>query len=102
MTYRDRFGSMPKLKHDKDPQQSEVINHTAGAMQCDMTKKLLDRSKVKYEVVDISQDQTGKETVEALGYKQAPVVVYDKFHWSGFRPYKINALHLALLEKGVA
>ena len=35
MTYRDRFGSMPKLKHDKDPQQSEVINHIAGAMQCD-------------------------------------------------------------------
>jgi len=71
-------------------------------VQCDMTKKLLDRSKVKYEVIDISQDQTAKETVEALGYKQAPVVVYDKFHWSGFRPDKINALHLALLEKGVA
>ena len=26
---------MPKLKHDKNPQQSEVINHIAGAMQCD-------------------------------------------------------------------
>ena len=35
MTYRDRFGTMPKLKHDKNSGQSEVISHIAGAMQCD-------------------------------------------------------------------
>lgn len=71
-------------------------------IQCEMTKKLLDRSKVNYLSVDMSKDETAKKTVEDLGYKQVPVVVYDKFHWSGFRPDKINALHLLLLEKGVA
>lgn len=35
MTYRDRFGTMPKLKHDKNSGQSDVINHIAGEMQCD-------------------------------------------------------------------
>lgn len=69
-------------------------------IQCDMTKKLLDRSKVAYSTIDISQDDAAKETVASLGYKSAPVVVYDTFHWSGFRPDKINALHLLLLEKG--
>lgn len=70
-------------------------------VQCDMTKKLLDRHNITYSTVDLSQDDTAKETIESLGYKSAPVVIYDKFSWSGFRPDKINALHLFLLEKGI-
>ena len=70
-------------------------------VQCDMTKKLLDRHNIIYSTVDLSQDDTAKETIESLGYKSAPVVIYDKFSWSGFRPDKINALHLFLLEKGI-
>jgi glutaredoxin-like protein NrdH len=70
-------------------------------IQCEMTKKLLDRSNITYSSIDMSQDEDAKKIVEDLGYKQAPVVVYDKFNWSGFRPDKINALHLLLLEKGI-
>ena len=32
------------------------------------------------------------EKVKELGYLQAPVVVTDDEHWSGFRPDKIDAL----------
>ena len=67
-------------------------------IQCDMTKKLLDRSNVVYSTIDMSDNEEAKQLVEQLGFKQAPVVVYEKFSWSGFRPDKINALHLLLLE----
>lgn len=67
-------------------------------VQCDMTKKLLDRGKINYTTVDMSQDKEATQLVAELGFKQAPVVIYDKFSWSGFRPDKINALHLLLLE----
>ncbi|HAZ98329.1 MAG TPA: NrdH-redoxin, partial [Halomonas sp.] len=30
--------------------------------------------------------------VEALGYRQLPVVVVGEEHWSGFRPDRIQAL----------
>ena len=72
-----------------------------NCIQCDITKKYLDRHEVKYSVVDMSLDLQSAKVVADLGYKQAPVVVYDKFHWSGFRPDKVKALHLMLLEKGM-
>ena len=33
-----------------------------------------------------------REYVMSLGYLQAPVVVTDTDHWSGFRPDRIKAL----------
>jgi glutaredoxin-like protein NrdH len=45
-----------------------------------------------YRVLDLSQDETALETVKELGYLQAPVVVTDDEHWSGFRPDKISEL----------
>ena len=72
-----------------------------SCIQCDMTKKYLDKYKIQYSVVDISQDLKAAAVVAELGYKQAPVVIYDKFHWSGFRPDKVKALHLLLLDKGM-
>jgi len=68
-------------------------------IQCDITKKYMDKYKINYSVVDMSTNQEATELVEKLGFKQAPVVVYDKFNWSGFRPDKIKALHLFLLDK---
>jgi glutaredoxin-like protein NrdH len=37
-------------------------------------------------------DENALEAVKALGYLQAPVVITDEDHWSGFRPDKINEL----------
>lgn len=71
-------------------------------IQCDMTKKYFTKYDMEFDSVDISTDEKANELVQSLGYKQAPVVVSDKFHWSGFRPDKINALHLLLMNKGVA
>lgn len=63
--------------------------------QCDMTKLVLDRDGVAYDVVDITQDPVALEHVLSLGYMQAPVVyVSPTNHWSGFRPDKLASLKL--------
>ena len=61
-------------------------------MQCNATKKALDRAGLDYEVVDISLDPAAREYVLSLGYMQAPVVEVDGDHRSGFRPERISSL----------
>ena len=61
-------------------------------MQCNATKKALDRAGLDYEVVDISLDPAAREYVLSLGYMQAPVVEVDGDHWSGFRPERFSSL----------
>lgn len=63
-----------------------------ACVQCTATYRALDSKGIAYEVVDLSQDPTALEQVKALGYMQAPVVVTDEDHWSGFRPDMIDEL----------
>jgi len=43
-------------------------------------------------VLDVTEDPAALEQVKSLGYLQAPVVITDEDHWSGFRPDKIDEL----------
>ncbi|WP_026550768.1 glutaredoxin-like protein NrdH [Arthrobacter sp. Br18] len=63
-----------------------------ACVQCNATYRALDRKGITYQSVDISEDPAALERVRSMGYLQAPVVVTDKDHWSGFRPDKINEL----------
>ena len=63
-----------------------------ACVQCTATKKALDRAGLDYDLVDISLDSDARDYVMALGYLQAPVVVVDEEHWSGFRPDRIRGL----------
>jgi glutaredoxin-like protein NrdH len=63
-----------------------------SCVQCTATYRALDNKGIEYEVLDLSEDDSALEAVKALGYLQAPVVITDEEHWSGFRPDKINAL----------
>lgn len=63
-----------------------------SCVQCNATYRALDSKGIEYDIVDLSEDPTALETVKGLGYLQAPVVVTDDEHWSGFRPDKISAL----------
>ncbi|MDJ0355424.1 glutaredoxin-like protein NrdH [Paenarthrobacter sp. PH39-S1] len=66
-----------------------------ACVQCNATYRALDKKGITYQSVDISQDPDALERLRALGYLQAPVVVTDQDHWSGFRPDKIAELALA-------
>ena len=63
-----------------------------SCVQCDSTKRVLTRSSVEFEVVDLSADSDAMDYVRSLGYTAAPVVVVGEDHWSGFRPDKLSAL----------
>ena len=63
-----------------------------SCVQCTATYRALDNKGIEYKVLDLSEDESALEAVKALGYLQAPVVITDEDHWSGFRPDKINAL----------
>lgn len=63
-----------------------------SCVQCTATYRALDSKGLEYEVKDVSQDEDALAELKGLGYLQAPVVVTDNGHWSGFRPDKIDQL----------
>jgi glutaredoxin-like protein NrdH len=67
-----------------------------SCVQCTATYRALDNKGIQYEVHDVSTDDAALEHVKSLGYMQAPVVVTDDDHWSGFRPDKIATLSAEL------
>ncbi|WP_022872882.1 glutaredoxin-like protein NrdH [Nesterenkonia alba] len=71
---------------------SVTVYTKPACVQCNATYRALDKNGVTYQTVDISQDAEALERVRALGYMQAPVVITEDDHWSGFRPDKISAL----------
>lgn len=68
-----------------------------SCVQCSASYRALDSKGIDYQVVDMSQDAGALERVKALGYLQAPVVITDEDHWSGFRPDKIDELAARLV-----
>ncbi|GAB4100198.1 glutaredoxin-like protein NrdH [Sinomonas halotolerans] len=63
-----------------------------ACVQCNATYRALDKKGIAYESVDVTQDPEALERLKAMGYMQAPVVVTDADHWSGFRPDKIAGI----------
>ena len=61
-------------------------------VQCDATKRALNKAGIAYDVVDITEDAEALAKVKSMGYVQAPVVMTGEDHWAGFRPDKIKAL----------
>ena len=69
-----------------------------SCVQCNATYRALDNKGINYRVIDVTADDAAAEYVKGLGYMQAPVVVTDDEHWSGFRPDKIEALSQRLTD----
>lgn len=63
-----------------------------ACVQCNATYRALDSKGIEYRSVDLTEDPNALDVVKAMGYQQAPVVVTENDHWSGFRPDKIAAL----------
>lgn len=63
-------------------------------VQCNQTKKLLDREGIEYDVVDLVADPAAAEKFKEEGFLQAPIVVVgnDGRRWGGFRPDLIKEL----------
>ncbi len=63
-----------------------------GCVQCDATKRSLDKLNLPYETVDVTLDEVAFDMLVEKGFKAMPVVNADDEWWSGFNPAKINGL----------
>ncbi len=63
-----------------------------ACVQCDMTKRMLDKMGIEYDTVDITEDAAAFDMIVEMGFKSAPVVITDSDSWAGFQPDKITAL----------
>jgi glutaredoxin-like protein NrdH len=64
----------------------------ANCVQCEATKRHLDKIDVEYNLVDITNDITALDRLISLGYRSAPVVLTDNDSWSGYVPEKLDKL----------
>jgi len=63
-----------------------------ACVQCEATKRMMDKLNIKYDTVDITLDKDAFDMVISKGFKSAPVVITDSDSWSGFNPDKISGL----------
>lgn len=63
-----------------------------NCVQCDSTKRMLDRNGIQYDIVDLSKSDSDLDMIKSMGYQSAPVVFNGDEHWGGFRIDKLNAL----------
>lgn len=67
-------------------------------VQCDATKRALNKQGSEYDVIDLTEDASALEKVKELGFAQAPVVVVSDESgsvlesWSGFVPGKVKKI----------
>ena len=71
-----------------------IVYTKPRCVQCDATKRALERAEVEYEVIDVANDSAALTTLLTLGYQQVPVVVAGDERWSGFRPEMISNLRV--------
>ena len=63
-----------------------------NCVQCDATKRQMDKLGIKYTTVDITVDLEAYDMIVSKGFQAAPVVITDDDAWSGFNLDKIGRL----------
>lgn len=63
-----------------------------ACVQCEATKRMMDKLKIDYATVDVTVDTEAFEMLMEKGFKSAPVVITDNDAWAGFNPDKISGL----------
>lgn len=69
-----------------------VVYTKPNCVQCDMTKRYMDKNGIEYQTVDITKDDKALQMILEMGFQSAPVVISDRGNWAGFQPDKINLL----------
>lgn len=67
-----------------------------SCVQCNQTKKVLDRYGILYDEVDLRQHPEIADKFKEEGHLSAPVVTAGNTTWSGFRLERIKDLAMKL------
>ena len=71
-----------------------IVYTNPNCVQCEQTKKFLDKEGIEYTVENLQSDDNYEKLVEFVnqGFKAAPIVVTDTETWSGYKPDKLGAI----------
>lgn len=71
---------------------SVIVYSKPSCVQCNFTKRTLNKLGVEFEEVNITENEEGRERVAELGFVQVPVVDFNGEVFSGYRPEKLEKL----------
>lgn len=73
---------------------SVIVYTNPNCVQCEMTKKYLDKEGIEYTVESLQAEENYDKLVAFVeqGFKAAPIVVTDTETWSGYKPDKLGAI----------
>ena len=73
---------------------SVTIYTNPNCVQCEQTKKFLDKEGIEYNVENLQAEENYDKLVAFVeqGFKSAPIVVTDTETWSGYKPDKLGAI----------
>ena len=71
---------------EREYELSITVYTKPSCVQCNATKRALDKAGLAYNEVDLTQDAEALEAVKSLGYQSAPVVFADGDHGGGSGP----------------
>ena len=71
-----------------------IVYTNPNCVQCEQTKKFLDKEHIEYTVENLQSDDNYEKLVDFVnrGFKSAPIVVTDTDTWSGYKPDKLGAI----------
>lgn len=69
-----------------------TVYTTPACVQCQQTKKTMERLGIHYDSIDLSQHPEQLEQFRQDGLTQAPIVIAGDTRWTGFRLEKIKSL----------
>jgi len=69
-----------------------IVYTKPACVQCDMTKRYMDKNGISYTTVDITENPDALDMILGMGFSSAPVVISGDLSWAGFQPDKINLL----------
>ena len=69
-----------------------TVYTTPACVQCQQTKRMMDKLGISYDAIDLSQHPDELEAFMQQGLTQAPIIVAGDTRWSGFRLDKIKSL----------
>jgi glutaredoxin-like protein NrdH len=73
---------------------SVIVYTNPNCVQCEQTKKFLDKEHIDYTVENLQDPNNYNKLVEFIeqGFKSAPIVVTNTETWSGYKPDKLGAI----------
>lgn len=66
-----------------------IVYSKPDCQGCTAVKRWLDMRGISYTARDVTENADDMATVQRLGYRRMPVVVWDDGHFSGFDPNEL-------------